>query len=100
MLISRQDVLYAIRSARRTPLLTFVVVLALSVGIGLNAGVFAILNLLDFKPPTMKDPASFAQIYPRYEGWYIGPARDSSFKAEDYDTLQAQTRLLTDVAAM
>ena len=44
MLIDRQDVLYAIRSARRTPLLTFVAVLALSVGIGLNAGVFAILN--------------------------------------------------------
>jgi hypothetical protein len=33
MLIDRQDVLYAIRSARRTPLLTFVTVLALSVGI-------------------------------------------------------------------
>jgi hypothetical protein len=44
MLIDRQDVLYAVRSARRTPLLTFVVVLALSVGIGLNAGVFTILN--------------------------------------------------------
>ena len=29
MLIDRQDVLYAIRSARRTPLLTFVAVLAL-----------------------------------------------------------------------
>ncbi len=44
MWIDRQDVLYAIRSARRTPLLTFVMVLALSVGIGLNAGVFAILR--------------------------------------------------------
>ena len=69
MLIDRQDVLYAIRSARRTPLLTFVVVLALSVGIGLNAGVFAILNFLFLNPPTKKDPASFVQIYPRYEGW-------------------------------
>ena len=43
VIIDRQDVLYAVRSARRTPLLTFVVVLALSVGIGLNAGVFTIL---------------------------------------------------------
>src|ERR1700722_13073392 len=99
MLISRQDVLYAIRSARRTPLLTFVVVLALSVGIGLNAGVFAILNFLFLNPPTKKDPASFVQIYPRYQGWSIGPARDSSFNAEDYDAIQAQTRSLTDVAA-
>jgi hypothetical protein len=66
MLIDRQDVLYAIRSARRTPLLTVVVVLALSIGIGLNAGVFAILNFLFLNPPTKKDPASFVQIYPRY----------------------------------
>ena len=34
MLIDWQDVLYVVRSARRTPLLTFVTVLALSVGIG------------------------------------------------------------------
>jgi hypothetical protein len=69
MFISRQDVLYALRSARRTPLLTFIVVLALSVGIGLNAGVFTILNFLLLDPPTKKDPSSFVQIYPRYEGW-------------------------------
>jgi predicted permease len=99
MLIDRQDILYAIRSARRTPLLTFVVILALSIGIGLNAGVFAILNFLFLNPPTKKDPASFVQIYPRYEGWYIGPARDSSFNAEDYDAIQAQAQSLADVAA-
>jgi hypothetical protein len=46
MLIDRQDVLYALRSARRTPLLTVIVVLALSIGIGLNAGVFTILDFL------------------------------------------------------
>jgi predicted permease len=99
MLIDRQDVLYAIRSARRTPLLTFVTVLALSVGIGLNAGVFAILNFLFLNPPTKKDPASFVQIYPRYQGWSFGPATDSSFNAEDYEAIQAQARSLADVAA-
>ena len=93
MLIDRQDVLYAIRSARRTPLLTFVMVLALSVGIGLNAGVFTILNSLFLEPPTKKDPASFVQIYPRYQGWYIGRPRDSSFNAEDYDAIRAQAQL-------
>src|SRR6202034_770748 len=99
MLMDRQAVLYVIRSARRTPLLTFVMVLALSVGIGLNAGVFAILNFLFLNPPTKKDPASFVQIYPSYQGWYIGPARDSSFNAEDYEAIQAQARSLADVAA-
>lgn len=99
MLINRQDVLYAIRSARRTPLLTLVAVLALSVGIGLNAGVFAILNFLFLNSPTKKDPASFVQIYPRYQGWYVGLARDSSFNAEDYDAIQAEAHSLDDVAA-
>jgi len=99
MLMGRQDVLYVIRSAHRTPLLTFVVVLALSVGIGLNAGVFAILNFGFLSPPTKKDPASFVQIYPRYQGWYLGREKDSSFNAEDYDAIQAQARSLADVAA-
>ena len=99
MFIDRQDVLYAIRSARRSPLLTFVVVLALSVGIGLNAGVFTILNSLFLEPPTKKDPSSFVQIYPRYQGWYIGRPQDSSFNAEDYDAIRAQAHSLADVAA-
>ncbi|MGA2051363.1 MAG: ABC transporter permease [Terracidiphilus sp.] len=99
MLIDRQDVFYAIRSARRTPLLTCVVVLALSVGIGLNAGVFTILNSMFLDAPTKKDPASFVQIYPRYQGWYIGRPQDSSFNAEDYDAIRKQSHSLADVAA-
>ena len=99
MLIDRQDVLYALRSGRRSPLLTFVVVLALSVGIGLNAGVFTILNSLFLEPPTRKDPSSFVQIYPRYQGWYIGRPQDSSFNAEDYDAIRAQAHSLADLAA-
>lgn len=99
MLFDRQDFLYAFRSIRRTPLLTIVVVLALSVGIGLNAGVFTILNAIFLQPPTKQDPSSYVQIYPRYEGWYIGPARSSSFNAEDYDAIRSQSHSLADVAA-
>ena len=99
MVIDRQDVLYALRSARRTPLLTIVVILALSIGIGLNAGVFTIVDSELLKPATRKDPASFVQIYPRYQGWYKGREKDSSFNAEDYDAIRAQTHSLVDVAA-
>ena len=99
MFIDRQDVLYGLRSARRTPLLTFIVVLALSVGIGLNAGVFTIVDYLTLKPPTKKDPSGFAQIYPRYEGWFSGTPQFSRLNADDYDTIREQTHSLTDVAA-
>jgi len=99
MFIDRHDVLYSLRSARRTPLLTFIVVLALSVGIGLNAGVFTMLNFLLLEPPTKKDPSSFVQIYPRYEGWFSGAAQFSALNADDYDAIREQTHSLTDVAA-
>jgi hypothetical protein len=63
-----QDFRRALRSARRAPLLTGVAVLALALGIGLNTGVFAIVNAMFLRVPTRVDPASFAQICPQYTG--------------------------------
>ena len=99
MLLDRHDIVYAARSARRTPLLTAVVVLALAVGIGLNAGVFSILNAMFLQPPTEKDPKSFVQIYPSYEGWFSGAAQASTFTAKDYDAIRKQTHALSEVDA-
>ena len=99
MLINRQDLLYAIRSARRAPLLTLIVVVALSVGIGLNAGVFTILNYLFLQSPTKKDVSSFVQAYPRYEGWLTSAGQFSSFTTEDYDAIRTQSLTLSAVAA-
>src|SRR5580704_16170011 len=61
-----QDILYALRSARRAPLLFTVAILALALGIGLNAGVFTLLNSIFLQPPTLQTPGSFVQLYPRY----------------------------------
>jgi predicted permease len=99
MVIDGREIRYALRSALRSPLLTCVVVLALSVGIGLNAGVFTILDSLFLAPVTKQDPASFVKIYPRYQGWYIGRPQDSSFNAADYDAVRTQAHTLADVAA-
>jgi predicted permease len=99
MFIDKQDLLYALRSARRTPLLTIVVILALSVGIGLNAGVFTILNSFFFQPPVTKDVASFVRLFPRYEGWFTGAGQFSSFTAEDYDAIHEQSHTLAEAAA-
>ena len=61
MWIDLQDFLYTIRSARRAPLLSIIAVVALSLGIGLNAGVFTLLNALFLNPPTQRDPSRFVQ---------------------------------------
>ncbi len=95
----RHDLTYAVRSARRAPLLSCIVVAALSLGMGLNAGVFTVLDALFLQPPVQRDPGSFVQLYPRYEGWFTGAARDSLFTSGDYDAIRAESHTLAQVAA-
>ena len=85
------DLRYAIRSARQAPLLTLIVIVALSLGIGLNAGVFTLLNSIFLTPPTVKNPASFVQVYPRYEGWFTGAGQYSSFTTDDFDAIRSHS---------
>ena len=94
-----QDILYALRSARRAPLLFTVAILALALGIGLNAGVFTLLNSIFLQPPTLQTPGSFVQLYPRYTGWLTRNNQYSSFTTEDYDAIRSRSRILEDVAA-
>lgn len=93
------DLRYTIRSARRAPLLTILAVVALSLGIGLNAGMFTLLNAIFLTPPTQKDPASFVQIYPRYEGWFTGAGQYSSFTTDDFNAIRMRSSTLEGVAA-
>ena len=80
-------------------MLTIVAVLALAIGIGLNAGIFSILSALFLSPPTQVDPHSFVQLIPRYEGWNAGSSRFSPFSAQDFIAIENQAALLNDAAA-
>ena len=99
MWIDRQDFLYTIRSVRRAPLLSIIAVLALSLGIGVNAGVFTLLNAMFLNPPTQTDPFRFVQVYPRYEGWFTGAGQYSAFTTEDYEAIRAHATTLAEAAA-
>lgn len=94
-----QDLLYALRSARRAPMLSTIAILALALGIGLNAGVFTLLNSLFLEPPTLKDPHNFVQVYPRYTGWSMREDQYSAFTTEDYDAIRSRSLALEDIAA-
>ncbi|MBW8747681.1 MAG: ABC transporter permease, partial [Acidobacteria bacterium] len=94
-----QDLLYALRSVRRAPLLFTAAVLALAFGIGLNAGGFTLLNSILLQPPTFKDPGSFVQVYPRYTGWSTREDQFSWLTTEDYDAMRSRSKVLEDVAA-
>jgi predicted permease len=94
-----QDLRYTVRSARRAPLLSIVAIAALSLGIGLNGGVFTLLNALFLNPPTQTDPSRFVQVYPRYEGWFAGAGHYSSFTTDDYDAIRAHATTFEEAAA-
>ena len=51
-----QNFRYAVRSARRAPALSSVAVLALALGIGLNTGVFTMLNAMFLRAPALVEP--------------------------------------------
>ena len=94
-----QDLRCALRSARRAPLLSGVAVLALALGIGLNTGVFTMLNAMFLRAPTLVDPASFVQICPRYAGWFTGADQNSSFTTEDFEAIRSRSHTLREVSA-
>ena len=94
-----QDFRYALRSVRRAPLLSTVATVALGLGIGLNAGVFTLLNAMFLKAPTLIDPASFVQISPRYSGWSARADRPFSFTTEDFDAIRSRSHTLAEAAA-
>lgn len=56
------DVRFAIRLVRREPLVTSAIVVTLTLGIGLNAGVFALIDGLLFRPRVGHDSASFVEV--------------------------------------
>jgi predicted permease len=90
-----EDVRYAFRLIRRNPLFAAVVVLILTVGIGINASVFAVLNGIALRPHVYKDPASFVRIYPTMR--LQGKVRQVSYS--EYIALRDQTRSLRQLAA-
>ena len=59
-----EDVRYGARLIRRNPLVSIVVVVTLTVGIGINASVFTVFDRLVMRAHVHSDPESFLRIYP------------------------------------
>lgn len=96
-----QDIRFALRLLRRTPVLAVTIVLTLVLGIGLNASVFTILNAFALRPLVSKDPASFVQIYARVSGH---PSRlihgsPAMLTLDEYEAIREQAHSLSAVVA-
>ncbi|MBI4877167.1 MAG: ABC transporter permease [Acidobacteria bacterium] len=60
-----EDVRFGLRLIRRNPLLSSVVVLTLTAGIGINASIFTVVNGLAFRPHVGRDPETFLRVIPK-----------------------------------
>jgi MacB-like periplasmic core domain len=70
----RMDLRFAIRGLRKNWLLSGAVILTLTLGIGINTGVFTLINAIVFRPRVDHDPDSFLRLIPAYSaGERSGP---------------------------
>jgi predicted permease len=63
-----QDFRYALRTLRRSPVLTLVIVASLAIGIGANTAIFSVVNALLLKPLPYPDPERLAVLWLRSPG--------------------------------
>jgi predicted permease len=90
-----EDIRYGWRLIRRSPLLSAIVVFTLTVGIGINASVFTVINGVALRPHVYRDPDRFVRVIP-YE-IAQNAARPVSF--EEYTTYRDSSRSLRQLAA-
>ena len=57
-----QDLRLAIRSLRATPVVTFVAILSLALGIGANAAIFSLVDRLVLRSLPVREPSRLALV--------------------------------------
>jgi len=84
---------------RNAKLISIAVVLTLAIGIGINTGVFTLINGLLLRPRTDSDPATFARLYAQY--WLRGKPQEvgGQFSLAAYRAIQSESQALQDLAA-
>jgi len=94
-----EDVRYGLRCLKRSPLLACATVLTLTLGIGLNTGVFTMLNGMLLRARVEKDPDSFAHVSAQYS-YDAGQSHlDGAISVADLRAYQAGGRTMDHLAA-
>src|SRR5690349_18335115 len=57
------DIRYAIRTLAKTPTVTAAILMATALGIGVNTGIFSLLNAVALRPLPVKDAGRVVSLY-------------------------------------
>src|SRR5262249_8824982 len=89
-----QDVRYALRGFQHSPGFTAAGVLAIALGIGVNTGIFSILNRLALRDLPAPDADKLVSIYQRFEGVRQRSVHGSRsmFSTSEYRTYRDRTQ--------
>jgi len=90
-----EDARYGARLIRKNPLFSAVVVLTLTVGIGINASIFTVVDGLALKPHVNRDPESFVRLHPMSQL----DSRTRGVSYSEYTALRDRNRTLRQLAA-
>ena len=90
-----QDLRYAMRSFRKTPGITFMIVLSLAIGIGANTAIFTVTSTLMLKPLPYPHADRLAILWLRSPG--IGIPQDWPSPGQYYD-IKMQNHVFEDTA--
>jgi hypothetical protein len=95
------DIRYGIRTTLKTPALTGAILMATALGIGVNTGIFSLLNALVLRPLPVKDSGRVITIYQEYKNVKTRNIHGNStlFSWSEYEQYRDSNQVLSGVAA-
>src|SRR5580704_19777711 len=91
----RNDIHFALRNSRKHILLSTTVVLTLGFGLGLNTGVFTLINAALFRAHVDKNPETFFRLRAYYSDRFV----QGLISLPDYEAYLAGRRSVRELAA-
>jgi macrolide transport system ATP-binding/permease protein len=89
-----RDLRYSLRSLLKRPGFTLVVIATLALGIGVNAAIFSVFNLL-LRPLPVKEPESIVRLF-----FEEGARRSDQFSFHDYSYIRDHNQSFSDTIAV